>query len=209
MYIFNRVRTVKPGHIAEAREWVVKVAALAEQTGGLPASAWSASFGPNNSSVSVSARAESQAQLASTLASIHASNAYRDLVAESVSFAAGPPEDMLCRILASNLTPNQTLQIVGVTTACCAHGQLAAATAWGAQMHEYYTGLTGGQGTFATATYGDFGRLVWIAGFDNWEAVDESADKVAVDPGYLERIDQAGSLFRPGTVSTAMAERLS
>jgi hypothetical protein len=209
MYIFSRIRTVKPGHIAEARDWVVRVAALAEQAGGLPASAWSASFGPNNSSVSVSARADSQAQLAATLAAIHNSDEYRNLVAESTSFAAGPPEDMLCRVLASNLTPNQPPRIVGVTTACCAHGQLGAATAWGAQMHEYYTGLTGGQGTFAAVTYGDFGRLVWFAGFDNWEAVDESADKVAVDPGYLERIDQAGPLFRPGTVSTAMAERLS
>ena len=79
---------------------------------------------------------------------------------------------------------------------------------WGAEMNQYVSGLTGQPGVFARQVYGEFGRVTWIGGFASFDDLDTANEKIGADPLYVQRLDGAGPLFRPGTVSVTLAERL-
>ena len=56
---------------------------------------------------------------------------------------------------------------------------------------------------------GPFVTLVWFSLADTLEEADAADAAMSSDPSYLERIDQAGELFLPGTASQRLIRRLA
>lgn len=69
--------------------------------------------------------------------------------------------------------------------------------------------MTGLDGSFLRALYGPWATLVWISLAETMEEVDIATASLSGDGTYLERIDDAGPLFLPGSASQRLLRRLA
>ena len=90
----------------------------------------------------------------------------------------------------------------------CAPGRIAEATAWGVDILSHASKLTGLDGFFVRNLYGPWATLVWISVAETMEEIDGAVAARAADATYLERIDDGGPLFHPGSASQRLLRRL-
>ena len=73
--------------------------------------------------------------------------------------------------------------------------------AWGVEIADRYTAVTGTGSAFLADDYGPFGQLTWIAVHADAAAADRADEAVAGDADYLAAIDAGGGLFQPGSAT--------
>jgi hypothetical protein len=208
MHIFTRQGRFAPDQVVEGLVYAVEIAQHVSQQTGLEVIPWTVLYGAPIGTVSWSARVESQAAMGEAGARLQADPGYREKVAANAHRFDGPVEDQLGQVLAASGERPAAPQHAVITTAECAGGKLADATAWGVDIMQYSAKLSGAASYVCRGVYGEFGKLVWIALFDSLDQVDAADAATSTDPGYLEQLDQAGDLFRPGSVTQRLIQRI-
>ena len=179
---------------------VVEAARQASAVTGLEVVPWASVYGLPLGTVVHSAEVESQSAMAAALATLADSD--RTLV-------DGRGEDGVGELLSVAGPGGSTGCFASVVLAQCAPGRMAEATAWGVDVLSHASKATGLDGLFLRARYGPWASLAWISLAETMEEIDDSAAALAADPTYVERIDDAGPLFVPGSSSQRLLRRLS
>jgi hypothetical protein len=199
MLLWTRTRQadVGPGSGSAA---VVDVARHAGAVTGLEVVPWASVYGLPRGTVVYSVQVESQSAMAGALATLASSDASLD---------EGPGEDAIGELVSTAGSGESTARYASVVLARCAPGRIAEATAWGVDILSHASKATGLDGLFLRGLYGPWASLVWISLAESLEEVDDSAAALAADPTYVERTDDAGPLFLPGSASQRLLRRLS
>ena len=175
-------------------------------------SLWQGQFGYPLGTVAWTALLESRAQLADETAKLAGDKGYLDLLTQGQAFVGTVPFEDAFRTMVHATTepgdPPPPGAWAEVTTASPAAGQLGAALAWGVEMADRYTAITGTGSAFFTDDYGPFGQMTWIAVHQDAAAADRAAEGVAGDADYLAALDAGGDLFQPGSASQAVSVQL-
>ena len=165
----------------------------ASATTGLDVVAWDSVFGAPCAAVVYGVQVESQAAMAAALASLDIE----------------PGEDTMGEIVHVAGPGGSVGNFASVVVAQCAPGRVAEAMAFGADILSHSSKLTGLDGVFVRSLYGPWATLAWISVAESMDEVDDAAAALAADTTYLERIDDAGPLFLPGSTSQRLLRRLS
>jgi hypothetical protein len=171
----------------------VELAHHAAATTGLEVVPWAGVYGLPPGTVVYSARVESQSAMAAALPTLDGS----------------PGEDAIAELLSAAGSGGTTVRFASVVAARCAPGRIAEATAWGIDILSHASKATGLDGLFLRALYGPWASLAWISLAESMEEVDVAVAALAADPTYVERIDDAGPLFLPGSGTQLLLRRLS
>lgn len=208
MHLFTRQAMFARDQIADGLAYAVDIAQYVGKTTGLEVNAWAALYGAPLGTVSWSARVDSQAAMGAASATLLADAGYQKRLAANLHRFDGHAEDLIGEVVAvsGDASPSQYVTIV---TAQCALGKIADSMAWGVDIMQHAAKLSGAASTLVRGLYGPFGTLVWLATYDSLEQVDKAGAALSSDPAYLERLDQGGDLFVPGSGTQRLIQRLS
>lgn len=212
MHLFSRVGALNGGPV-ETLGWAVDITARVNEVMDVEVSVWQGQFGYPLGTVAWTAILESRAQLADETAKLAGDQGYLDLLTQGQAFVGTVPFEDAFRTMVHATTepgdPPPPGAWAEVTTASPAAGQLGAALAWGVEMADRYTAITGTGSAFFTDDYGPFGQMTWIAVHQDAAAADRAAEGVAGDADYLAALDAGGDLFQPGSASQAVSVKLA
>jgi hypothetical protein len=209
MNLFTRQATLAPEHLQEGLAYTVEIAQYVSEKTALDVIPWTTMFGAPLGSVSWSARVDSQAALGAVQDTLAADSTFQARVKDASRFFTGSPEDAIGQFVAFSGTGGEIRQYASIVTAQCAAGKVAEAMAWGVDMMQYVGKLTGLDSSIVRGIYGPFATLVWISLADSLDEVDAADAAMSSDPSYLERLDQAGDLFQPGSAQQRLIRRLA
>ena len=209
MHLFTRQSQLAPEHILEGLAYAGEIAQYVSEKSGLEVVPWTAVYGAPVGSVAWSARVGSQAEMGAAQEALAADAGFVDRVKKHAHLFAGPPEDAIGQFIAVSGDGDTIPQFASIVTAQCAGGKVADAMAWGVDMMQYVGKLTGADSSIIRGIYGPFATLVWVSLFDTLADADAADAAMSGDPSYLERLDQAGDLFLPGSASQRLIRRLA
>ena len=212
MHLFSRLGVVNGGPV-ETLEWAVNITTSVNQAMDVEVSLWQGQFGYPLGTLAWTALVESRVQLAEETAKLAADKGYLDLVTQGQAFAGTIPFEDALRTMVHTTTepgdPPPPGAWAEVTAATPAAGQLGAALAWGVEIADRYTAVTGTGTAFLTDDYGPFGQMTWIAVHEDAAAADRAGEAVAGDADYLPALDAGGGLFQPGSASRSASIRIA
>ncbi len=210
MHLFTRQATLTPGTIPDGMAYAVEIAQYVSEKTGLEVIPWSVVYGAPLGTVSWSARVESQATMGAAQETLTADPEFLKRTTANAHRFEVSPEDNIGQILAtaSGSGNVSTGSFVTIVRAQCAGGKIAEGMSWGVDMMEHVAKLTGAESAIVRGIYGEFSTLIWISRFDSLDAVDAADAALSTDPTYLERLDQGGDLFLPGSASQRLIRRL-
>jgi hypothetical protein len=99
--------------------------------------------------------------------------------------------------------------LASVVVAQCAPGRIAEATAWGVDILSHASKVTGLDGSSSVPCTGPRRRSSGSAWPRLMGRGRHATASLAADATYLERIDDAGPLFLPGSASQRLLRRLA
>jgi hypothetical protein len=209
MHLFTRTRTINTANAPEALAFSVEHAQYVSKVTGLDVIPWATVYGDPVGTISSSVRVESQAAMGAALATLAADAGYQKRVAEAAGrFFVGPTEDLIGEIVTFSGSGGSDGSFAWVVTAQCAPGRIAEAMTWGVDIRNHVTKVTGLDGTFVRGLYGPWASVAWVTLAETLEEVDGSVAALAADATYLERVDDAGALFLPGSAHERLIRRL-
>ena len=209
MQLFTR-QLMTAGPEAEAAAWATEMAAAASATMGTEVALWAAGFGAPIGAMAFTMRVEGIADLMAKAAPLAGDADYQAKLAEGADIVVGPPQDSLATPLHGDLgDPPPVGAMATVTNAVIANGQYAEAVAWGIDVAQHVTSLTGMPVSLMMQEYGDFGQLTWIGIASDAAAIDASAAATNVDAEYIKKLSAAGNLFVPGSGHRSLATRVA
>jgi hypothetical protein len=171
---------------------------------------WVSVFGLPLGTVVYSARVDSHAAIDAALTALDDDESYQQRIADaSRTLSVGRREDTLGEVVNLTGSGDSVGNFATVVQARCAPGCIAEATAWGADVLSLVSKVTGLDGAFLRGLYGPWATLVWISLAESMEEIDIATGALAADATYLERVDDAGPLFFPGSASRRLLRRLS
>jgi hypothetical protein len=200
MLLWTRTRQLDGLHWPDACASAVESTRHAAATTGLEVVPWTGVYGLPLGTVVYSVRVETQSAIAAALTT---------LVDSGRTLDDGPGQDAIGELVSSAGAGESTARFASVVLAQCAPGRIAEATAWGVDVLSHASKATGLDGLFLRGLYGPWASLVWISLAESMEEIDDSAAALAADPTYVERIDDAGPLFIPGSASQRLLRRLT
>ena len=209
MNLFTRVATLAPEHFQDGLAYAPDVAKYVSKKTGLEVNAWGSVYGAPVGTVSWSARVESQAAMGDAQDALATDPGFQKLVQENAHLFTGSMEDTIGQFVAMEGTGDEVPQYAAIVTAQCAPGRITEAMAWGVDIMHYASKLTGLDGALVRGIYGPFATLAWISLAGTLEQADAADAAMSTDPTYIERIDQGGELFIPGTASQRLIRRLA
>ena len=200
MYLFAARVASKRGMAQEAAGQMMKTRDLVSSIAGIPFYAWAGIAGDPIGTYYLSARVDSMEQYMEVNGAVTQSAEYHLQVKASAEALEGPADMALGQVLSvAGDMGDEPQPIVVVSTASAAPGRQGDAIAWGIDMNEHTTELTGQNGIFTMATVGAFSELSWIQGHDDGASIDRFLEALLSDEGYRERMAGTGDLFVAGS----------
>jgi len=209
MQLFTRQATLARDQIQDGMAYAVEIAQYVSTRTGLEVNAWTTVYGAPLGSVSWSTRVASQAAMGAAQETLAADPGFLERMSANGHRFDGSSEDAIGEFVAFSGDGGTVRQYASITTAQCAGGKIADAMAWGVDVMQHVAKVTGSDGSLVRAIYGPFATLVWISLYDTLDEVDAADRATSSDPSYLERLDQGGDLFLPGSASQRLIRRLA
>jgi hypothetical protein len=209
MNLFTRSLSISPddplGGIAAAIELGQHVSKVLD----IDVPTWTTLFGGPQGVITWSARTESMATHGANMAKLDADAGMQALVAKSQGKLVGPILDTMAQFVAVAGEPKTDGKFAAVVTAQVARGQMAAGMGWAVDILNHVAASTGTGGSLARNIYGPSGTLSWIAQFDSFEELDAYHAAQSADVDFVQKLDESGSLFTPGSGFRFLLQRLA
>lgn len=192
--------------MAYATGMCAHVSAVAGREIGL----WSVGFGAPLGTVMYSVRVEGVADWQAMSAKVLADADYHARLAAGAQYTAGPAEDSLLQPLnAEPGDPPPVGSIALLTSAVMANGAYAAALAWGVDMAQHVTTVSGIPTLFAAQSFGPFGSVGWIGVAPDAATIDAGNAAVNADAAYMDKLGAVRDLFVEGSGHRMLATRIA
>lgn len=209
MLLWTRTHQVEG---VQHRDALASATDLAQQTAtatALDVVPWTSVFGLPLGTVVYSAYVDSHAAIGAALTTLVADDGYQHITASSGARSLGPGEDTVDEVVHLAGSGDGVGNLACVVRAQCAPSRIAEATAWGIDVLSLASKVTGLDGALLRGLYGPCATLAWIGLAECMEELDIATAALGADATFLERIDDAGPLFIPGSGSQHLFRRLS
>ena len=210
MYQFGRLLTLQ-GDVREAMPWASEVTAHVNANTEMDVSLWGSVFGYPTGTLAWSTMVEGRAHLGAETAKLTTDNAYLDLVSKAREWVAGPAEDIFRSVVHGGPgdEPPGVGAVASVTQAVAATGKMPDALAWGVDMAQHASSVTGHAVSLLVNAYGDFGGMAFISVAADMAAADAAADAIQGDSDYISKIGASSGLFVDGTAHQSLLRRIA
>lgn len=210
MYQFGRILTLQ-GDARETMPWASEVTAHVNANTNMNVSLWGSVFGYPVGTVAWSTWVEGRAQLSGEMAKLPTDAAYLDLALKAQEWVTGPAEDIFRNLVHGGpaAEPPAVGAIAAVTQAVAATGKMPEALAWGVDMAQHATSVTGHPVSLLVNAYGDFGGMAFISTAADMAAADASSDALQGDADYIAKISASSGLFVDGSAHQSLLRRLA
>jgi hypothetical protein len=210
MFQFARLITLQ-GDARETMPWASEVTAHVNATTDLDVSLWGTVFGYPVGTLAWSTIVEGRAQLAAEMAKLPADNAYLDLALKAQEWVTGPAEDIFRSVVHGEPgdEPPAVGAVAAVTQAVAATGKLPEAMAWGVDMAQHASSVTGTNISLLVNAYGVFGGMAFISTVADMAAADASNEALQADSDYIAKIGASAGLFVDGSAEQGLLQRLA
>jgi hypothetical protein len=210
MQLFTR-RVSLIGPPADTLAYATEMRALASDLAGREISLWAASFGAPLGTMTYTMRVEGLADMQAVSAKVLGDNTYLQKVAKGQEYSGGPAEDALFQPLFGEL-PEGSPPIGSValaTSARIANGAYEEAIAWGIDMAQHATAVTGVPTMFLMESYGGFGSVGWIGVNADAAQADAAGNALNADADYLKKLGAVRDLFVEGSGHRILSTRVA
>ena len=210
MYQFGRVLTLQ-GDTRETMPWASEVTAHVNANTGLDVSLWGSVFGYPTGTLAWSTMVEGRAQLGGEMAKLTTDNAYLDLALKAQDWVTGPAEDVFRSVVHGGPgdEPPAVGAIASITVAVAATGKMPEALAWGVDMAQHASSVTGVAVSLLVNAYGDFGGMAFISTAADMGVADATGDALQADADYIAKIGASTGLFVDGSAHQSLLQRLA
>jgi hypothetical protein len=203
MLIFGRRRSVNPARSRAAIAYASEVAGRVREVTGHEIFAWTTVFSPAVGTVMWSARVEHLSELEIANDKMATDTGLMDFVEQADDLFVGPLTDSLVQVLHG--TPDSSpMSYIQVVQAVCAPGKLSGAMAFGSEVADAVTRVTGRSCLFCASLTGEWGGVGYIMGAPDADAMQQATDAWYSDADAIAMLDRAGEFFLPGAVTTYM-----
>lgn len=211
MYLFTRVRTARTERFRDALAWAIEAKDHVSEATGLEISLYANVFGRPLGTLTWAALVENRADMSGKTMALMEDDDYWQIVARSGELFHDNGEDFLRLIIAldgmdEDADPPAASQ---AWTAQIANGQFDHAMDWGTDMGAFAHDITGVPMATLMDSYGDFGRMTWIAGFESPEHADQVNEQLMAESEWIKRLNYAEDLFLPGTGQVWLNRRIA
>lgn len=212
MYLFTRSVTLA-GSPGRTLEYALKTTEMVNDTIDLEVALWGNVFGQPVGTFSFNTMVDGRAALGPATAALAGNPAYLEQLERGQEFAGAiPTEDLLRQLvhpteLAGDGAPVGSF--AEAITATPAAGQIGAAMAWGVEISNLATSVSGVPVSFWADAYGAFGQITWLIVYPDAAAVDAAQDKLNASADYIASIDGHGTLFVPASGERALYTRIA
>ena len=210
MYQFARILTLQ-GDTRETMPWAVEITAHVNANTGMDVALWGSVFGYPTGTVAWSTMVEGRAHLSGEMAKLPTDTAYLDLAVKAQDWVTGPAEDVFRSVVHGGPgdAPPAVGAVASVTQAVAATGKMPEAVAWGVDMAQHATSVTGVAVSLLVNAYGDFGGMAFISTVADMAAADASSDALQSDADYIAKIGASTGLFVDGSAHQSLLQRLA
>lgn len=207
MFLYTRTGTAAPGKQLEATAFAIEIAAKVNSITSLDVGVWTPVYGAPMNTFSWVASVEHASDMAATGEKLLADATYMDAVSGAAELFVSV-EDSLGEIISVVGSHEGDPKFASVVTAQCAAGHLADALAWSVDLTAHVHSITGRDGVFGRSVYGPWAQVSWITLADTAQQVEAAETAMNADPTFLERVDQAGDFFVPGSATSQLSHRI-
>lgn len=213
MQLFTR-RMLLEGNQVDAMEWATKITAHVNGNSDHVVTAWAAGFGDPIGTVSWSSWMTSHNDLLTAFGGLADDKGYDKLIRAGESYTKSPPEDGMRELIhpaepATAGSPPPIGAVGVITTAVAAGGKMAEVIAFGVEVSQHVTSVTGNPLAFFADMYGTFGQVSWIAVVPTMADADAANTAINGDAAYQKMVGKTGDLFVPGSGHRALYSRLA
>jgi hypothetical protein len=208
MYQFARLLTLQ-GDTRETMPWASEITAYVNANTEMDVSLWGSVFGYPTGTLAWSTIVEGRAQLGGEMAKLTTDNAYLDLALKAQDWVTGPAEDVFRSLVHGGPAdePPAVGAIASITQAVAATGKMPEAVAWGVDMAQHASSVTGLAVSLLVNAYGDFGGMAFISTAADMAVADASGDALQADADYVAKIGASAGLFVDGTAHQSLLQR--
>jgi hypothetical protein len=212
MYLFTRSATLA-GSAARAVEYATRTTEIVNDTIDLEVALWANVFGRPGGTFSWNTMADGRAALGAATAALTGNSVYLEQLERGQEFAGTtPPEDVLRQLVHPAELTGEGAPVgsfAEAISAVPAPGQIASAMAWGVEISNVATSITGVPVSFWSDSYGTFGQVTWLIVYADAAAVDAANDKLNASAEYINAVDGAGPLFVPASGDRGLFTRIA
>lgn len=210
MFQFARLLTLQ-GDTRETMPWASEITAYVNANTGMDVSLWGSVFGYPTGTLAWSTMVEGRAQLGGEMAKLTSDNVYLDLAVKAQDWVTGPAEDIFRSVVHGGPgdEPPAVGAIASVTQAVAATGKMPEAMAWGVDMAQHASSVTGIAVSLLVNAYGDFGGMAFISTAADMAVADASGEALQADGDYIAKIGASSGLFVDGSAHQSLLQRLA
>ena len=209
MQLFSR-QVQLTGPFSETSAYAADMTAHVSGLIGREVSLWSTVFGAPLGTMTYTLRVDGVADVLAISAQVLADADFHAKLAKGADYAVGNAEDRLLQPLNAELgDPPPVGSMAVITSAVMANGAYEKAIAWGLDMAQHATSVTGLPTLFLVEQYGSFGSVGWIAVAADGAAVDAGNAALNGDADYLKKLGAAGELFMEGSGQRYLSTRVA
>jgi hypothetical protein len=207
MLLFGRRRTMNPARSRAAVAYAGEVAGRVREVTGHEIFAWTTVFSPDAGTVLWSVRVEHLSELEMANDKMATDTGLMDFIEQADDLFVGPLADSLVQVVHGTPDPSP-MSYVGVVQATCLPGKLSGAMAFGAEVADAVTRVTGRSCLFCASLSGDWGGVSWVTGSPDADSLQNDNDTWSGDAGAIAMMDKAAEFFQPAA-STTYLRRLA
>jgi len=137
-----------------------------------------------------------------------ADDGYLEWIGTHTDLFETAPSDQLSKVVSSSLTP-EPKRFYTVLSAAAVAGKQAEAMAYGVRAQQFVAEATCLPNAFLSGVYGAFGTVAWITGADSMSDLDAVVDMQMTNTDFHELVNEAGSLFLPGSGMGGLIEKIN
>ena len=190
-------------------EFAVEIAGAASKASGLEVIPWALMYGAELGTLTFSARVDSLAAMGAAGLSLASDTGYMTMAAKRSDYFCGPTEDRMMQFVAAAGAGSEIGDYVLAVRSQCTSGKIAAAMTFAVDVMNHVSKTTGIDVALVRSLYGPWATIGWVSSTADLDQIDAANAALGADAGYLERLDQAGDLFVPGSSVSTLARRLA
>ena len=201
MLLFSRRRSINPARSRAAIAYAAEVAGRVRDVTGHDIFAWTTVFSPAAGTVMWSARVEHLSEIEMANDKMATDTGLMDFIEQADDLFVGPLTDSLVQVVHGTPDPSP-MSYLQVVQGVCAPGKLSGAMAFGSEVADAVTRVTGRSCLFCASLSGDWGGAGFVTGTPDADTMQQANDAWYSDAGAMAMMDRAGEFFQPGATTT-------
>lgn len=208
MYLFTRQVVVNPAHIRAGMAHALEMLNYVNEKTELQVSLFQVLQGAPLGTLTYAYRTESFAASVEATDTLTTSDEYLEKVESGAGHFVGNPEDRLATFIHSAGEVSQPPAAAAVVSARLAVEHTRRAIAWAVELSDHLTEVTGVPSAVLASNVGDYGTVSWLSYGKSLAQLEQANTKTNADLGFLQRLDDSGGLFVPGSGRGVLSRKI-